>query len=139
MSLALFNAGAIEVLLDANNQPFIHRAQYGRFLGLSNICMSIPEDMKRDQIARSQFEKGVNLIYPLGKLKNPHDMFISVELALYIAMRSDKEKAKVARVYLLKDIIPRGFNKIIEEKQLTITNRNKTIEERFIVRRVKKE
>ena len=38
MSLALFNAvpaGAIEILYDEQNQPWIHRAQYGRYLGIT--------------------------------------------------------------------------------------------------------
>ena len=87
MSLSLFNAvsvGVIEVIFDENSQPWFERADMGKFLGLSRISMSIPEDMKCDQLARSQIEEGVNPIYPLGKLKNSHDMFISVELALYI-------------------------------------------------------
>ena len=51
-------------------------------------------------------------------------MFISVEVALYVSMRSDKKIAKLVRSWLLKDVIPRGFDKIIEEKdtQLALLN-----------------
>ena len=37
MSLALFNAGAIEVIFDINNQPWFKRADLGRYLGIIKI------------------------------------------------------------------------------------------------------
>ena len=109
MSLSLFNA--LETLFDKENQPWFHRAQYGRFLDLKHINTSVPEGMKRQQCARSKITEGCQRLSPLGKSKNPHDMFISVELALYIAMRSDKENAKPVRKWLIYEVIPHGLNK----------------------------
>lgn len=120
MSLALFDAvPAIEVKIDSDNKPWIHRAQYGRFLKLSDVHKSIPIYMEREQRTRSDLEEGWYPIPPLGRSKNPHDMFISSKLALYIAMRSDKNEAENARKWLLDDIIPRGLkNKIKEQRQI---------------------
>ena len=115
--LALFNAvpsGAIEVLYDSSNQPWIHRAQFGKYTGLIHIRTSIPEVMQCEQRARCDL-KGGQPLAPLGRSKNSHDKFISAKLALYIAMRSDKEKVKPARTWLLDDIIPRGINQKIKE------------------------
>ena len=77
----------------------------------------------RDQILEGS--EGVKPIYPLGRSKNPHDTFISLKLALYIAMRCDKEEANTIRDWLIVDIIPRGFNKIIEEKQQALESSNR--------------
>ena len=47
MSLALFNAvpvGAIEVLVDCDNQPWFKRAHVGKFLG---ICQNIITSLQK--------------------------------------------------------------------------------------------
>ena len=78
---ALFDAvpvGSIEILFDADNQPWIDRAQYGKSLGLLQIYKSIPDEMECEQRARSEVDEGQKPILLLGKSKNPHDIFISV-------------------------------------------------------------
>ena len=87
MSLALCNNfnSKIEILLDEQDQPWIHRAQYGKWLSLPTIRMSIPEDMKqREQRTRAQLPSGGKPISPRsgtrGGGKNPHDTFISVNV-----------------------------------------------------------
>ena len=37
----------IEILQDEQDQPWIHRAQYGKHLNLPQIYKSIPENMKQ--------------------------------------------------------------------------------------------
>ena len=87
--------------------------------------------MRCKQLTRAQLEKAIIGLHPLPRPKhaNSHDMFISPKLALCLAMRSDKNEAKPVREWLLNDIIPRGFNKLIEEKQLAIKGHLQTIEE----------
>ena len=74
MSSALFNTvPTIEILYDSQNQSWIHRAKYGRYLGLDQINNSIPEDMKQQEMCtRAQLlgrVEGYNPIISLGKSK----------------------------------------------------------------------
>ena len=127
MSLALFNAvpaGAIEILYDEQNQPWIHRAQYGRYLGLQHIHTSIPKNLQHEVYNREQIV-GCQRLAPLGESKNVHDTFVSLNLALYIAMRCYKDNAKPVREWLINEVIPRGLNKIITEKQQAIEDNNR--------------
>ena len=127
MSLALCNNfnSKIEILLDEQDQPWIHRAQYVEWLSLPTILMSISEGMsRREQRTRAQLLSGGNRFSPRsgtrGDGKNPHDTFLSMNLALYVAMRCDKKEAIPIRNWMIKDIMPRGLNKIIGEHQLAM-------------------
>ena len=46
-----------------------------------------------------------------------HDIFISLTSALYVVVNSQKDKGKVLKKHILKDIAPRGFDARIEETQ----------------------
>ena len=51
-----------------------------------------------------------------GGGSNGHDKFIFAELAVYIAMRSDKTNAISVRRWLLKEVVPRGLNQMLQIK-----------------------
>ena len=59
-------------------------------------------------------------------------MFVSLTSALYVTVNSQKDKGKVLKEHILKDIVPRGFHtriaKIQEEHQLAITYRDYQIQ-----------
>ena len=86
MSLALFNAvpaGAIEILYDEQNQPWIHRAQYGRYLGVYNTSIPLYLKIFSMRCIIDQQIIGCQRLAPLGKSKNVHDTFVSLNLALW--------------------------------------------------------
>ena len=98
MSLVLFNEvnSKIEILQDEHDQPWIHRAKYGRYLRLEHIHTSLPKNMKHEQRTREQL-MGCRPSAPLDRTKNKTDIFLSLDAALYIAMRCDKDEAKPVR------------------------------------------
>ena len=46
-----------------------------------------------------------------------HDIFISLTGVLYVVVNSQEDKGKAFKKHILKDIVPRGFHKKIEEIQ----------------------
>ena len=46
-----------------------------------------------------------------------HDIFISLTGALYVIVKSQKDKGKALKKHILKDIVPRGFDARIKEIQ----------------------
>ena len=52
------------------------------------------------------------------------DMFLSLTGVLYVIVNSRKVRGKELKHYIFTDIIPRGFNKIIEEKQQALESSN---------------
>ena len=106
MSLALFNAvpaGAIETVFDDQNQPWFKRADLGRYLGIVKVKNSthIPSHF----MCKRQDIKGVWPTVPLGKRKNPHDVFVNLDGAIYIATNSKKEKATALILWLVKKVL----------------------------------
>ena len=124
MSLALFNAvpaGAIETVFDDQNQPWFKRADLGRYLGIVKVKNSmhiLPHFMcKRQDI------KGVWSTVPLGKRKNPHDVFVNLDGAIYTATNSKKEKAAALISWLVK----KGVEKLQDEHQIQIEGKDAAI------------
>ena len=115
MSLELFQkvpAGAIETLFDDENQPLFRRSEIGKYLGIRNIRENFREFLSHHACSRSEIE-GVGVTYPLGQTKNPHDIFINLDSAIEIAVRSKKPKA----VALVKWLTKKGIEKIQKEHQ----------------------
>ena len=94
MSLALFNAvaaSAIETLFDDQNQPWFKLADLGRYLGIVKVksSMHIPSHF----MCKRQDIKGVLVpTAPLGKRKNPHDVFVNLDGAIYIATNTKNRR-----------------------------------------------
>ena len=115
MSLELFQkepAGAIETLFDDENQPLFRRSELGKYLGIRNIRENFREFLSHHACSRSEIE-GVGVTYPLGQTKNSHDIFINLDSAIEIAVRSKKPRA----VALVKWLTKKGIEKIQKEHQ----------------------
>ena len=90
MSIALFNAvptGAIEVLSDAEGLPHFKRADLGRFLGLVNVKATYRE--LKTISRKALFKTGDT---PL-RGQNDHNVFLTLDGAMEIIVRSNKPKA----------------------------------------------
>ena len=117
MSLELFqNAGAIEMLFDNRNQPLFKRSDLGKCLGIRHIRDNFKEFSLHHARSKSEIE-GVGTTHPLGRTKNYHDIFINLDSAIEIVVRSKKPKA----VVLVKLLTKKGIEKIQEEDQQAIT------------------
>ena len=129
MSLSIFNAlpaGAIEVLSDANDAPHFKRADLGRFLGIVDIKTSM-RNLNVATKSRSEIvAEGEYTILSLGKSKNSHDAFVDLEAALEIVVRSKKPKA----IELVKWLTRKGVEKVAEEHQKAIAEKQRAIDEK---------
>ena len=137
MSLSLFNAipsGAIEVQNDEEDRPWFKRAHVGKYLGIKHIDTSLGNLDKREQRTRSEFKMQpvIQGSYPAFQ---DTDKFLSVYGVMHVIVNSKKSKGKALRDWIFRDIIPRGFNKLIEEKdtQLALLNDDLTIAEQNVV------
>ena len=126
MSLELFHevpARAIETLFDAQNQPLFKIADLGKYLGIRNVRDNFKEFSSHHARPRPEIE-GVGVTDTLGRAKNPHDIFINLDSAIEIAVCSKKPTA----VALVKWLTKTGVEKMQEEHQQAITDRNNQIQ-----------
>ena len=129
MILELFQkvpAGAIQTLFDYQNQTLFKRSDLGKYLGIRNITDNFNKFSSHHARTRSEIE-GVGVTNPIGRTKYSHDIFINLESAIEIAVRSKKPKA----VALVKCLTKKGIEKIHEEHQQAITgcdNHTKALE-----------
>ena len=113
MGLELFHkvpAGAIETIFDEQNQPLFKRADLGKYLGIRNIRDNFKEFPLHHAHPRSEIED-VGVTNTLGRAKNPHYIFINMNSAIQMAVRSKKPKA----VALVKWLTKKGVEKIQED------------------------
>ena len=77
MSLALFNAVPIEVLLDAKNHPWFKRSHVGKYLGIAHIHTSVEHLDDRESRARVTLEPACRSTACDSKHKEQqnHDIF----------------------------------------------------------------
>ena len=104
---------------DNKEQNWFKRAQVGKFLGLVNIGRSTAKLANEDQKTRTflHAEGEVHIINTHREGAQDYDIFISLTGVLYIVVNSRKDKGKVLKKHILKDIVPRGFDTRIEEIQ----------------------
>ena len=124
MSLALFNsvpAGATETVFDDQNQPWLKGADLGRYLGIVKVKNSV--HIPSHFMCKRQDIKGVLPPAPLGKRKNPHDVFVNLDGAIYIATNSKKEKA----AFLISWLVKKGVEKSQEEHQIQTEEKDAAI------------
>ena len=120
MSLELFHkvtARAIERLFDEQKQPLFKRADLGKYLGIEKMKDNFKNFPSHYACARSEIE-GACLTCLLGRVKNPHDVFINLNGSIEMALRSKKRKAEA----LVKWLNKKGVEKIQEEHRLAITD-----------------
>ena len=92
MSLELLHkvpTGAIETLFDVQNQPLFKKANLGKYLGIENIKHNFKEFPSHCTHPRLDL-KGGGLSSPLGRAKNPHDIFINLDGSIEMAVQSKK-------------------------------------------------
>ena len=99
------------------------RADLGKYLGIRNIRDNFKEFSWHHAHPRSEIE-GVGVTKTLGRAKNHHDIFINLDSAIEIAVRSKKPRA----VALVKWLTKKGVEKIQEEHQQAITGRDNQIQ-----------
>ena len=108
MSLSLFNAalvGAIEVLFDVNNQPLFKRADLGRYLDIKDIRHMFKDVSTK---SRCDINGGGRGSEPLPKQgQNDHDVFVSLDSALEITVRSKKTRALALVKWLALRVLKR--------------------------------
>ena len=94
ISLELFHevpAGAIETLFNAQNYTLFKRADLGKYLGIRNIRDNFKEFSSHHAHPRSEIE-GVGVTDTLERARNHHDIFINLDSAIEIVVRSKKPK-----------------------------------------------
>ena len=74
-------------------------------------------------MCKRQDIKGVLPQGPLGKRKNPHDVFVNLDGAIYIPTNSKKEKAAT----LISWFVKKGVEKLQEEHQIQIEEKDAAI------------
>ena len=88
MSLELFHevpAGVIETLFDEQNQPLFKRADLRKYLGIRNIGNNFKDFPSHYTRPRLEIE-AEDLTAPLGRPKNPHDIFIYLDGSIEMAV-----------------------------------------------------
>ena len=130
-SLSLFNSiptDAIETLFDSNNQPWFKQVDVGDYIGFGNIRQVTSNLPVEDKKHRSELTvRPTDGSCQVSKSAKPHDGFISLNGLTAVIMNSRKPKARVVSRWLIQNIIPRGFNKMIEE---VAEKHQKTIKEK---------
>ena len=114
-----FSINDIEVLVDSEEQNWFKLAHMGQFLGIARIITSTAKFSEEDIRSRSflQAKRVIHGIEPSRENAQYHDIFVSLTGALYVTVNSRKDKGKVLKKHILKDIVPRGFDARIEEIQ----------------------
>ena len=127
MSISLFNAvpaGAIEVLNDATGAPHFKRVDLGRFLGIVDVRHNFKNIATK---SRSKIAAGGGGCAPsLLQGQNDHDVFVDLEGALEIVVRSRKPKA----VELTKWLTRKGVEKVVEDRQKAIDAERHKVQEK---------
>ena len=127
MSLSLFNAIPIEVQNDEEDRPWFKRAHVGKFLGLKHIHTSLEGLDSAESKSRSVFRPTCRTTAswsgPKGE-QNKTDIFLSVYGVMHVIVNSRKSKGKILKEWVMKDVVPRGLNQIIAEKQGMIEEKN---------------
>ena len=108
-----FRLNDIEVVANSEEQNWIKQAHVGKFLDLTKILMSVKGIDAQEMPQRDDIKATVNQPYPWPGPRNHQnetDKFLSAFGVMYVIVESQKDKDKVLRKHILKDIISRGFD-----------------------------
>ena len=114
------NPKDIEVLVDSEKQNWFKWVHVGKSLGHKHIDTSVAGLYKCEMPTRNDIKTT-----PHGREgwsgpkdhQNKTDKFLSVFGAMYVIIKSQKDKGKALKKHMLKDIVPLGFDARIEEIQ----------------------
>ena len=115
-----FSIKDIVMFVNSEEQNWFERIHVGKFLGLEDIRTSLNGLEKCEMLSRQE-------LIPSGRTmsgwsgpkdqQNKTGKFLSVFGVMYIIVNSKKDKGKVLKKHILKDIVPRGFDTRFEEIQ----------------------
>ena len=115
-----FSLKDIEGFVDSEEQNWFKRAQMGKFLGVEDIRTSLNGLAKCKILTRQELipirHGSPGWPGPKGQ-QNKTNKFLSFFGVIYVIVNSKKDKGKVLKEHILKDIVPRGFDIRIEEVQ----------------------
>ena len=115
-----FSLKDIEVFVDSEEQNWFKRAQMGKFLGVEDIRTSLNGLAKCEILTRQELipirHGSPGWPGPKGQ-QNKMNKFLSFFGVIYVIVNSKKDKGKVLKEHILKDIVPHGFDIRIEEIQ----------------------
>ena len=121
-----FSLMDIEVLVDNKEQNWFQRAHIGQYLRIACIIISTAKLPEEDVRSRA-FLQAVGGTYSMGppmEDAQDHDVFISLTGALYIVIKSRKDKGKALKKHILKDIVPREIEEIQENHRQAIEEKD---------------
>ena len=125
-----FSLKDIEVVVDGEEQNWFKRAHVDKLLGLPQIEKSLVALDECEIRTRNGFDP--THITATGwsgpkNHQNKTDKFLSLFGVMYFIVKSKKDKGKALKEYILKDIVPRGFDARIEEIQESINEPSQTV------------
>ena len=123
-----FNLKDIEVLVDGKEQHWFKRAHIGQYLAIARIITSTTKLAEKDMKSRAFLQvegrgRGV-------RTTEVPNMFVSITGALYLITNSRKDKGKVLKENILRDIILRGLMQGLPKYKKSITQLQQIIHER---------
>ena len=115
-----FSMKNIEMLVDSEGQNWFKRAHVGKFLGIEDIRTSFSGLEKCEMLTRQELvpNRRDTPASPEPRYQpNKMNKFLLVFGVMYTTVNSKKDKGKVLKKLILKDIVRRGFDTRIEEIQ----------------------
>ena len=115
-----FSIKDIVMFVNSEEQNWFKRIHVGKFLGLEDIRTSLNGLEKCEMLSRQELIPSGRTMSGWSGLKdqqNKTGKFLSVFGVMYIIVNSKKDKGKVLKKHILKDIVPRGFDTRFEEIQ----------------------
>ena len=115
-----FSMKNIEMLVDSEEQNWFKRAHVGKFLGIEDIRTSLNGLEKCEMLTRQELvpNRRDTPAWPEPRYQpNKMNKFLLLFGVMYATVNSKKDKGKVLKKLILKDIVRRGFDTRIEEIQ----------------------
>ena len=115
-----FSMKDIEMLVDSEEQNWFKRAHVGKFLGIEDIRTSLNGLEKCEMLTRQELvpNRRDTPAWPEPRYQpNKMNKFLLLFGVMYTTVNSKKDKGKVLKKLILKDIVRRGFDTRIEEIQ----------------------
>ena len=108
----------VEVFIDSEEQNWLKRAHVGRFSELEDIQTSLNGLEKCEMLTGQELVPSRHGTPDWSEPKdqqNKTDKLLSLLGVMYVIVNSRKDKGKVLKEPILKDIIPRGLDARIKE------------------------
>ena len=115
-----FSMKDIEMLVDSEEQNWFKRAHVGKFLGIEDIRTSLNGLEKCEMLTRQELvpNRRDTPAWPEPRYQpNKMNKFLLLFGVMYTTVNSKKDKGKVLKKLILKDIVRRGFDTRIEKIQ----------------------